>query len=96
MNLLDVIEPTEPDNILWENTEVGDFQRRRLQFVASALACGIIIVCFYIMQTVTHPMLLAMIVGMIDISLPFVFFVLVFLERPADMDDLHDSVLVRR
>lgn len=93
--MLNVLEPTEPDNILWENTEVGDIHRRKLQLGASVLACGMVLGCYYIMESITDPLLLALVVGMIDTALPFLFYGLVFMERPCDMDDLHDSALVR-
>jgi len=50
--VLEVLEPPEPNNVLWRNLEVTDMNRRLRQFCSVCLTVGVLIACYYIISTI--------------------------------------------
>ena len=50
--VLDVLEPTEPNNILWANVEITPLDRRIRQFASILLSGGVLVASYFIVQSV--------------------------------------------
>jgi hypothetical protein len=50
--VLEVLEPPEPNNILWRNLEVTDLQRRFRQFCSVCLTTGVLTACYFILSVI--------------------------------------------
>jgi hypothetical protein len=84
-NVLDVIEPPEPDNIIWRNMEVNPVRRRLLTFFFHILSSGILIMAYYLILEAkkVSVSMLALSIGCVDSILPVIFTMLTDLSAPA-------------
>lgn len=50
--VLEVLEPPEPNNILWRNLEISDSYRRLRQFCSICLTAGVLTGCYFIISLI--------------------------------------------
>lgn len=73
--VLDIVEPPEPDNIIWRNLEAKVCYRICRRLLSVSVALGMLVCTWYVIQftKVVSPGFLAFVIGMIDSMLPTLF-----------------------
>jgi hypothetical protein len=96
-NVLSVKEPPEPDNILWQNVELTSGEKSRKRFLSFFCSCVVFVACWYIVQytKAVSPLLLAVVIGIIDSSLPTIFTILTNLGCPQSEGSRQYSIQMR-
>lgn len=96
-NVLDVRQPPEPDNILWQNLTVGRVQARARNTQAFLAYVGILAVIWYLVKAVREniPNLLGLLVGVVDSVLPTVFDYLTDYQNPRSEGSKQTSLQTR-
>lgn len=96
-NVLSVTEPPEPDNILWYNVELTDGEKLRSRVLSNLLAGAVMVACWYIVQYTKQvsPLLLAVVIGIIDSSLPTIFLYLTNMGVPQSEGSRQYSIQMR-
>lgn len=96
-NVLDVRQPPEPDNILWQNLAVGRMQARARNTQAFLAYVGILAVIWYLVKAVREniPNLLGLLVGVVDSVLPTVFDYLTDYQNPRSEGSKQTSLQTR-
>lgn len=66
-DVLDVVEPPEPSNVLWENLEVTDYHRRFRQLLSAGGSVLVLWACLLLVQYFSYsPTLVGIIVGLVS------------------------------
>jgi hypothetical protein len=96
-NVLDVREPPEPDNILWQNLAVGKMKSRFRNVQAFLAYVGILAVLWYLVKAVRDniPDLLGLLVGIVDSILPTIFDYLTDFQHPRSEGSKQTSLQTR-
>lgn len=96
-NVLDVCEPPEPDNILWQNLAVGGFESKLRNMLAFSAYVGILVVLWYLVKAVRDnvPDLLGLLVGIVDTILPTIFEYLTDFHYPRSEGGKQSSLQMR-
>ena len=87
-NVLNVNEAPEPDNILYENLELGAYQRVLYSMVEVGLGLSVLVACFFFISYLLaiSALLAAVVISMIDVILPAIFQFLTDFSAPERED----------
>jgi hypothetical protein len=96
-NVLDVREPPEPDNILWQNLALGKLKSRSRRVQVFLANVGILAVLWYLVKAVRDniPNLLGLLVGILDSALPTIFDYLSDFQHPQSEGGKQTSLQTR-
>ncbi|RYH05485.1 hypothetical protein EON65_44565 [archaeon] len=74
-HVLDVVEPPEPDSIIWGNLEVPMWKRVIRRFISGMVSLGVLVCVWYVVRftQLVSPGFLAIAIGFIDAMLPSFF-----------------------
>lgn len=74
-NVLDIVEPPEPDNIIWGNLEVPIWKRVIRRLISGIVSLGVLVCVWYVVRytQLISPGFLAITIGFIDAMLPSFF-----------------------
>ncbi|KAJ1390231.1 hypothetical protein B484DRAFT_409076, partial [Ochromonadaceae sp. CCMP2298] len=83
-NVLDVVEPPEPDSVLWENLELDMWEKAKHVAAANLIALALLFALYWIVEGATAggPLVLGAVVAGADSLLMFAFSGLSNLNRP--------------
>jgi hypothetical protein len=85
-NILNVREPSEPDNIIWHNLEVDRRSIRGPQFITMIVSLGTLVLIWYLLMALKmiSPRLMSLMIGFLDALLPTVFDALSDMSFPSN------------
>lgn len=96
-NVLDVCEPPEPDNVLWENVELGRRRKMLYEFIGNLVTLGMLVACYFIIDKAQDlsSLFLSFVIAVADLILPIIFEYLVDLSAPHSEGKRQSNLQVR-
>mmetsp|Transcript_25674 Transcript_25674/g.55541 ORF Transcript_25674/g.55541 Transcript_25674/m.55541 type:complete len:624 (-) Transcript_25674:84-1955(-) len=96
VNVLDVVEPPEPEAILWENVEMRRNKKNFFELLTKIATLALLVACFFLVAlSSTSSLLLAVVIAAADSLLPFVVQLLTDLSSPYSEGSRQTTLQVR-